>query len=87
VRAERSGWAAELVVEGDGGGEREEPAGDPGAEAVRGCGRPCRSRVRRSFSGPEDTLDPLADRCEVWSVAGFVFAARTQDSLTLMLAV
>jgi hypothetical protein len=31
------------------------------------------------FEGPEDRLDALADRCEVRSRVGFVFASGTQD--------
>ncbi len=35
---EGSGGAGELVVEPDAGGQREEFAGDPGSEAVKGSG-------------------------------------------------
>ena len=35
---EPAAGTAELVVEGDRGGECEQPAGDPGAQAVEGAG-------------------------------------------------
>lgn len=31
------------------------------------------------LAGPEDALDPLADRREVWPLAGLVFSAGTHD--------
>ena len=40
---------------------------------------PWRSRVRRSLQVQKIDLDALADRREVGPVAGFVFAARSDD--------
>lgn len=34
-----AGWSAEVVIEPDARCQREECGGDPGSEAVRGCGR------------------------------------------------
>src|SRR3990172_2966420 len=70
--------AAEFVVEADAGGEAEEPLQDAffdpweGAAAVAFQGE-------QVFAGPEDRLDALADRREMKSRPGFVFAAGTDD--------
>src|SRR3954467_11654094 len=69
---------AEVVVEGDGCGEREEAAGDAGSEGVEGAGAVA-FEGEDGFGGPEDALDALADRREVRPVTGFVFAGRAQD--------
>lgn len=66
---EGAAGAAELVVEGDGRGEREEAAGDPGSERVEGAGAVAFER-EDVFGGPEDALDALADRGEVRPAAG-----------------
>ena len=68
----------EAVVEPDAGGEGEEFAGDAGSEAVEGAGVVA-FESEAVFEGPEDRLDALADRCEVRSRVGFVFAGGTQD--------
>src|ERR1700679_75529 len=70
--------SAELVVEGDRGGEGEEALKDALSEAGEGSGSVALER-EDVLAGPEDRLDPLADRGEVWSSAGLVFAARTDD--------
>src|SRR4051794_39101044 len=48
VGGEGAAGAAEVVVEGDAGGEGEQALADPGSEAVQGAA-PWRSRVRRSL--------------------------------------
>src|SRR5215471_18458026 len=70
--------AAEAVVEGDRGGEREEADSDSGAEAVEGAGAVA-FEGEQVFAGLEDRLDSLSDRREVRSVALFVSPARPDD--------
>src|ERR1700679_2245828 len=70
--------SAELVVEGDRGGEAEEALKDALSEAGEGSGSVALER-EDVLAGPEDRLDPLADRGEVWSSPGLVFAARPDD--------
>src|SRR3954451_13155213 len=69
---------AEVVVECDRCGHREEPAGDAGSERVEGAGAVA-FEGEDVFGGPEDAFDALADRREVRSGAGFGFAVRAQD--------
>src|SRR5829696_3721789 len=71
-------WAAELVVQGDRGGECEEAACDAGSEAAECAGAVALER-EDVLGGPVDRLDPLADRGEVKAAAGFVFAAWSDD--------
>src|SRR3954454_5742835 len=78
VLGEGAAGEAESVVEGDGGGECQEAAGQPGAQAVQGAGAVA-FEGEDVFGGPVDRLDALADRCEVKSVAGLVFAARAMN--------
>jgi hypothetical protein len=66
------------VVEGDGGGEREESAGQAGSEAVQGAGAVA-LEGEDVLGGPVDRLDSLADRREVQPFAGLVFAAGAHD--------
>jgi hypothetical protein len=63
--------AAELVVEGDRGGEAAESGEDAIAEAGEGAGAVA-FEGEEVFTGPEDRFDPLADRREVRPGAGFV---------------
>src|SRR5580704_16082167 len=70
--------ASELVVEGDGGGEGEEALQDALAEPGEGAGAVA-LEGECVFAGPEDALDALADRREMWSSAGLVFAAGPED--------
>src|SRR3984893_8527572 len=70
--------AAELVVEADAGGEAEEALQDPFAQAGGG-GAAVAFEGEYVFAGPEDLLDPLADRGEVWPLARLVFAPGTDD--------
>src|SRR5579884_2464482 len=78
VVGEGAGWAAEAVVEADGGCEGEEADADAGAEAVEGAGAVPFER-EQALAGLEDRFDPLSDRGEVGSAAGFVFAAWAHD--------
>ena len=75
---ELAGWASELVVEGDGGGEGEQPAGDSGAEAVE-CSSAVTLEGEDVFEGLEDALDALPEWSEVRALPAFVFADGTQD--------
>ena len=70
---ERAGGSAEVVVERDAGGEREQPLADAGSQAVQGAGAVAFER-EQVFAGPEDALDPLADRGQVRPVAGIAAA-------------
>ncbi|MEK7189376.1 MAG: hypothetical protein AAB666_00135, partial [Patescibacteria group bacterium] len=75
---ERAAWAAEPVVEADAGGEREEPGCDAGSEVGdRACA--VAFEGEQVFAGLEDRFDSLADRCQVWPVGAFVFAAWPDD--------
>src|SRR5271154_6052764 len=75
---ECSAWASESVVEGNGGGEGEQALQDPLPEAREGAGAVALER-QGSLAAPEDALDALADRREMWAMAGLVFAARPED--------
>src|SRR5271170_3999625 len=70
--------ASELVVESDGGGQAAEAREDSFAQAGQGAGAVAFER-EQVFAGPEDALDAFADRREVGSFAGFVFAARSDE--------
>src|ERR1700748_3286336 len=70
--------AAELVVEGDAGGECEEALENAFFDASEGAGAVTFER-EEGFSGPEDRLDPLPDRCELRAVSGLVSAAGAND--------
>jgi hypothetical protein len=67
-----------LMVEGDGGCEAAEACEDSFSESGQGA---CAVAFEgeQVFAGPEDALDALTDRGEVRPVAGFVFAARTDE--------
>ena len=62
-----------MVVEGDGCGEGEEALKDSLSEAGEGS---CSVALEceGALAAPEDALDALADRREVWALAGLVFA-------------
>src|SRR5438094_2938828 len=75
---EGSAWAAELVVEADAGGEAEEALEDAFADAGEGAGAVA-LEGEQVFAGPEDRLDPLADRGEMGAWAGFVLASGPDD--------
>jgi hypothetical protein len=78
VGGEIAWWAAESVVEGDGSCEGGEAPDESCSEGVQGAGAVAFDG-QNVFGGPEDALDALADRGEVWSSSGFVFAARAND--------
>src|SRR6516162_2305302 len=75
---ESSCGTVELVVEPDADGEREQFAGDPGADAVQGAGAVA-LEPEPVFQRPEDRLDVLTDRRQVRAAAGFVSAAGTEQ--------
>src|SRR3954447_14162659 len=75
---QRACGAAEVVVERDAGGEGEQALTDACSEAVQGAGAVA-FEAEQVFEGPEDAFDPLADRRQVRTGAGFVFAARAHD--------
>lgn len=69
VAGEAAGGAAELVVERDCGCEGREAGGQAHAEVSQGaCSVALESK--NVLAGPEDRLDPLADRREVWPATG-----------------
>jgi len=78
VVGDRAAGAAELVVEVDAGGEREEPGGDAGAEVWGGAGA-VTFEPEQVFAGEEDGFDPLSDRGEANGAVGFVFAGGPDD--------
>ena len=69
--------AAELVVEADAGGEREESCCDPGSEVPWGAGAVA-FEAQEVFGGQEDGFDSLSDRREVDAWLGFVLAGGLQ---------
>src|SRR4051794_19418114 len=70
--------SSELVVEGDGGGQAAEALQDSFAESGEGAGAVA-FEGEEVFAGPEDRLDPLADRREMRAAAAFVFASWAHD--------
>src|SRR6266536_3608618 len=70
--------ASELMVEGDSGGHAAEAREDAFARAGEGA-RAVAFEREQVFAGPEDRLDPLADRREMRPVAGLVLAAWAHD--------
>jgi len=75
---ERAAGATEFVVERNRRGEADEALQDAFSEPGEGS---CAVAFEGEevFAGPEDRLDPLADRREVGPVAGLVFAAGAHD--------
>src|SRR3954449_9629529 len=78
VGGERSAGAAESVVERDGGGQCEEALAEADPEAVQGAGAVA-LEGQEVFAGPEDRLDALTDRGQVWPAAGLVLAGGAND--------
>src|SRR6266545_3151154 len=64
VSDEAAAGAAELVVEHDGGGECGEASAEADAEVSQGA-RAVAFQGEDVLEGPEDRLDPLADRREM----------------------
>ena len=75
---ECAAWPAELVVQGDSGGEGEQALQDALSEAGEGSGAVA-FEGQDALAGPEDALDPLADRREVRASAGLVLAPGPED--------
>src|ERR687890_751187 len=75
---ERTGGASELVVEGDGGGQAAEALQDAFAQAGQGAGAVA-FEGEQVFAGPEDRLDPLAQRRQMRAAGGFVLASGAHD--------
>src|ERR1700704_5311409 len=75
---ERSAWSSELVVEADSGGEREQALQDSLAEPGERP-RSVALERERALAAPEDRLDALTDRREVWALAGLVLATGSED--------
>src|SRR5213596_934745 len=76
---DRAAGSAELVVEADACGEREQPGRDPGEE-VAWCARPVRFEREQVLAGVEDRLDALTDGCEVDAVIGLAATRWTDDA-------
>ena len=69
---------SQLVVEADAGRQAKEALQDALAQTGQGA-RPVALQGEHVLAGPEDRLDALADRRELWVVAGFVLASRAHD--------
>src|SRR6266496_1234768 len=78
VAGERAAGASEPVVEGDCGGECREAAGESDAQLVQFAGA-VTFEAEDVFGGPEDRLDPLADRSQVRAAAVLVLAPGAMD--------
>lgn len=70
--------SAELVVEGDCGGEAQEALEYALAQALE-CPGTVTLEGEEVLAGPEDRLDALTDRREVWSGTPLVFAPGSED--------
>jgi hypothetical protein len=70
--------AAELVVEGDAGGEGEGALEDAFFDVGEGAGAVA-FEGERFFAGREDRFDPLPEWREVWCSPGFVFVVGADD--------
>src|ERR671925_2419638 len=70
--------ASELMVEGDRGGQAAEAREDSFPESGERA-RAVAFEREQVLTGPEDRLDALADRRQMWRVAGFVLAPRAHD--------
>lgn len=75
---EGAGGSIEVVVEPDARGERQQLGGDACADAVQRAGV-VSFKAEAVFECPEDALDALADRGEMWSAARLVLAAGAQN--------
>src|ERR1700730_16819708 len=69
---------AELVVEGYGGCEAQQALQDALSEAGE-CPRAVAFEGEDVLASPEDRLDALADRREVWPAPGLILAAGSED--------
>src|SRR5688500_12766155 len=64
-------WGVELSVEPNGGGQGEQPLGDPDPDALDGMGAMA-FQAELVFEGVDDRLDPLADPAQVAEPGGFI---------------
>src|SRR3954451_4719485 len=78
VGGEAAGWAAKLVVEHHGCGERGEPRAQADAEVGEGAGAVAFER-EDVLAGLKDRFDALADRRQVRSVALLILAPGPHD--------
>ena len=81
VVGEGAAGSAELVVEGDAGGEGKEPCGYAGSEVAGGRGAVA-FEAQQIFEGKKDRFDPLPDRREMNASVGFVFTGGSHDRAT-----
>src|SRR3954469_22204836 len=75
---EGTAGASELVVECDRGGQAAEAGEDAFPESGE-CAGAVAFEGEQVFAGPKDRLDALADRRQVWPMAGFVFASGAHE--------
>ena len=68
----------EPVVERDAGGQGQEALSDADTQVVKGA-RAVALEGEDVLAGPEDRLDPLADRSKVDGAVGLVLACRSDD--------
>ena len=66
------------MVEADAGGECEQSGRDAGGEVAWGAGA-VSFEGEQVFAGPEDRLDPLSNRREVWPGLWLGLSGRPQD--------
>src|SRR5215218_1595805 len=78
VAGERAAGATEAVVEGDRRGQCREAAGQADAQLVQFAGA-VTFESEDVFGGPEDRLDPLADRSQVRAATVLVLAPGAMD--------
>src|SRR4051812_16219050 len=78
VGGEVAAWVTDVMVVQDAGGEGEQAQRDAGAEAFDGAAAVC-FQGELALAGPDDRLDPLADRSAAAVAAGFVFAVGSEE--------
>src|SRR3712207_1937184 len=79
---EGAAGAAEVVVEGDAGGEGEQALADAGSQAVQGAGAVA-LEAEQVLERPEDALDPLSDGGQMRPWAGLVLARAHDQGLAV----
>ena len=76
---DRPAGTAKLVVEPDAGSQSKEPGHDP-YDQVSGDAGAVPLQVEQVLAGPEDRLDALADRSQMWSSLLLVDPRRADDA-------